>query len=64
MTTFKTVKIYRVPRAMEALGVSRSTIYRLVAAGSLTLVKIGRKASGITLESMEALIEAGKVKHQ
>lgn len=49
--------IYRVHEAMDTLGVSRSTIYRLVAAGDLQLIKIGStKSSGITAESLEAML--------
>lgn len=51
--------IYRVSIAMGKLGVSRATIYRLAARGELTLVKIGRRASGITAESIHALIQRG-----
>ncbi|MCA8068515.1 helix-turn-helix transcriptional regulator [Burkholderia vietnamiensis] len=44
---------------MEKLGLSRATIYRLAASGDLKLIKIGRRASGITAESVRALIERG-----
>jgi excisionase family DNA binding protein len=52
------VKLYRVADAMEQLSVSRATLYRLVAAGKLRLVKIGG-ASRITAESIDALIAGG-----
>ncbi|QTO46385.1 helix-turn-helix domain-containing protein [Burkholderia latens] len=51
--------VYRVSLAMQKLGLSRATIYRLAARGDLKLVKIGRRASGITAESIHALIERG-----
>lgn len=34
-------KAYRVPDACRALGVGRSTIYKLASAGKLRLVRIG-----------------------
>lgn len=49
---------YRINVAMAKLGVSRTTIYRMVAAGQLKLVKISTRASGITADSLEAV--AGK----
>ena len=49
------VKLYRVADAMEQLSVSRASLYRLVAAGKLRLVKIGG-ASRITADSIDALI--------
>jgi predicted DNA-binding transcriptional regulator AlpA len=51
--------IYRVSIAMSKLSVSRATIYRLASRGELTLVKIGKRASGITAESIRALIQRG-----
>lgn len=45
-------KIYRINVAMAQLGVSRTTIYRLVKAGDLDLVKVSVRASGITAESL------------
>jgi excisionase family DNA binding protein len=34
--------LYRIPEAADQLGLSRSTLYELVAAGELRVVKIGR----------------------
>lgn len=48
---------YRVNVAMAKLGVSRSTLYRLVDRGHLTLIKISARASGITASSFDAYIE-------
>jgi len=53
--------VYRINVAMAQLGVSRTTIYRMVNAGELELVKIGRRASGITATSINAMIERHKV---
>ena len=44
--------IYRVRAVCEKLGVSRATIYRMVSAGNLKLVKISKRSSGITAESL------------
>jgi hypothetical protein len=55
--------LYRVSMAMEKLSVSRAIIYRLAASGDLTLVKVGKRASGITADSIRALIERGVVQH-
>lgn len=48
---------YRVNVAMAKLGVSRSTLYRLVDRGHLKLIKISARASGITAASFNAYIE-------
>ena len=45
--------IYRINEVVQMLKVSRGTVYRLVKAGHLRLVKIGTSASGITAESLE-----------
>lgn len=52
--------LYRIPIAETKLGVSRSTIYRLVNEGELELVKISKRSSGITAASLHALIERNK----
>lgn len=50
--------IYRIREAMDTLGVSRSTIYRLVKRSELKLIKIGSTtSSGITAASIKAMIE-------
>ncbi|WP_148715012.1 helix-turn-helix transcriptional regulator [Chitinolyticbacter meiyuanensis] len=49
--------LYRINVAEAKLGVSRSTIYRLVKDGQLDLVKIGKRSSGITAASIQAMIE-------
>lgn len=53
--------LYRIHTAEAKLGVSRSTIYRLVNEGELVLIKIGKRSSGITAASLHALIERNKV---
>lgn len=45
-------KLHRINAAAQLLGVSKPTIYRLVRAGKLTLVKIGTRASAITDDSL------------
>ena len=52
-----TTQLYRIDAAERKLGVSRSTIYRLVNEGQLELVKIGKRSSRITAVSLDALIE-------
>lgn len=44
--------LYRIHTAEAKLGVSRSTIYRLVNEGELVLIKIGKRSSGITAACM------------
>ncbi|WP_041493109.1 helix-turn-helix transcriptional regulator [Burkholderia lata] len=50
------VKLYRVAEVSKMLGVCRATVYNLVRDGKLTLVKIGKRSSGITAASVEALV--------
>ncbi|WP_025915588.1 AlpA family transcriptional regulator [Herminiimonas sp. CN] len=52
--------LYRINVAEAKLGVSRSTIYRLVKDGQLDLVKIGKRSSGITADSINAMIERSR----
>ena len=46
-------RIYRINKAAEMLGISRSTTYRLIKVGKLVMVKISERASGVTAESLE-----------
>jgi excisionase family DNA binding protein len=48
---------YRINIAMVKLGVSRSTLYRLVDKGQLKLIKVSDRAAGITASSFDAYIE-------
>lgn len=50
------VKLYKVHEVMWLLSISRSTVYRLVRAGKLRLVKIGVRSSFITAENIDALL--------
>lgn len=50
------VKLYRVAEVSKMLGVCRATVYNLVRDGKLTLVKIGKRSSGITAASLNALV--------
>jgi excisionase family DNA binding protein len=47
---------YRINVATAKLGMSRTTIYRMVHDGKLTLVKIGVRSSGITTSSLNAIV--------
>ncbi|OXJ20771.1 AlpA family transcriptional regulator [Burkholderia sp. AU6039] len=49
-------KLYRISDVMVQLSVSRATIYRMVAAGKLRLVKVGTQGSRITAESIDAVL--------
>lgn len=51
---------YRVNVAAAKLGVSRSTIYRMIKDGDLELVKIRKRASGVTAESLHTALERRK----
>lgn len=53
--------LYRLREAEEALGLSRTMVYRLVKRGDLEQVKIG-DATRITVASVQALIERSKQK--
>lgn len=57
-TYLRSTKLHRVNAAAKMLDVSRPTIYRLVRAGELTLVKIGKRASAITEDSLREFIAA------
>ena len=59
MTT-EPVLTYRVNRVCQVLGVSRATTYRLVRDKKLELVKVGKRASGITAESLQRHLAGGK----
>ncbi len=45
-----------VPEAMQAIGVGRTTLYELIAAAELELVKIG-SASRVPVASIERFVE-------
>ncbi|WP_254602440.1 helix-turn-helix transcriptional regulator [Burkholderia lata] len=52
----RTDRLYRVADVMLRLGVSKAAVYNLARDGRLELVKIGARASGVTGESLLALI--------
>lgn len=49
-------RLYPVLEAAQQLGVGRSTVYELMAAGELAVVKIGRR-SLIPAESLDQYVE-------
>jgi predicted DNA-binding transcriptional regulator AlpA len=49
--------VYRISAVMKQLSISRATIYRMVSRGDLKLVKISKRASGITADSIQALLQ-------
>lgn len=44
--------------AAEALGVSRSTVYRMVSSGQLSVVKVGRRTL-VATAALVALLQTG-----
>ena len=56
MNSYPPPKIYRISAVVAMLGVSRPTIYRMVAAKKLELIKIGERSSGITARSIDNLL--------
>lgn len=50
--------IERVPAAARRMAVSVSQVYREVKAGRLLLVKLGERASGIPVSSVDAWIQS------
>ncbi|WP_176928969.1 pyocin activator PrtN family protein [Paraburkholderia lycopersici] len=57
-------KLYRISEVMSQLGISRATVYRMVAAGKLRLVKVGQAGSRISAESVEAFTGIGHVRSE
>lgn len=49
-------KTYRVNEVVEALGICRTTIYKLIRLGELQQIKLGASTL-ITAESVEALLQ-------
>jgi excisionase family DNA binding protein len=47
--------LYRISEAAEALGVSKASVYRLIAEGRLRAVRIGRSAR-IAAEDLERFV--------
>lgn len=53
--------VYRINDVKAKLSISRNTIYRLVKAGELELVKMSPRASGITASSIDAFVARGRL---
>ncbi|AVQ84249.1 helix-turn-helix domain-containing protein [Variovorax sp. PMC12] len=49
---------FQINRVAQMLDVSRSTVYRLVRDKHLTLVKVGKRGSRVTAESVSELLRA------
>jgi excisionase family DNA binding protein len=49
---------FQINRVAQMLDVSRSTVYRLVRDKHLTLVKVGKRGSRVTAESVAELLRA------
>lgn len=54
-------KILRAPTAAEALGVSKSTIWRYAREGKLTAVKLSERVTGFRQSEVQALIAGGSL---
>ena len=52
-------KILRAPSAAEAMGVSKSTIWRYEREGKLTAVKLSERVTGFRQSEVQALIAGG-----
>lgn len=52
-------RLYRVPVAAAMLDVSRSTVYRAIAAGAVPAVRIGSRSVRIHGTTLASLLEAG-----
>ena len=52
-------KLLRTPSAAEALGVSKSTIWRYARDGKLTAVKLSDRVTGFRQSEIQALIAGG-----
>lgn len=49
--------LLRVEDAAEALGIGRATLYRLISAGAIGTVKVGRRRL-VPVEALQALVDA------
>lgn len=50
--------VYSIQEAAQACGLSRATIYRLIAAGKLTTVKVGARRL-VPVAAVDALLAGG-----
>lgn len=55
--------VYKISSAMAKLDCSRATIYRLIARGDLTKIKLGARGTRITCESVERLAAKGSLEN-
>jgi excisionase family DNA binding protein len=53
---------YRADEVAKLLGVSKWTVYRLVKAGRLKFVKVGKRARGVPEDSLRAHMQGGNEK--
>lgn len=53
--------VYRIPQAAHLLAMGRSSVYRLVDAGELELVKLGVRSSAITRASLVRFAETRSI---
>lgn len=48
---------YRVDEVAALLGVSKWTVYRLVKAGRLKMIEVGKRAKGVPADSLRDLMK-------
>jgi len=59
MADQQSTRLLSIPEAAESLGINWSTIYRLVTAGKIPLIKLGSR-SLLDPADISALVAAGK----
>ncbi len=60
-TTPTPALVHRIPETARLLAMGRSSVYRLVDAGELELVKIGLRSSAITRDSLVKFAESHSI---
>lgn len=61
VTTTPTHRLVSITATAEILGISTKTVRRLIAAGDLDAVRVGRRTIRIKTESIDRLIDAHPV---
>lgn len=56
--------LLRIPEAAEVLGISRSTMYKLIAAGDVPTVRIGERAVRVSRAALEAFVDRQEGRHR
>lgn len=56
MLNIQTPRVHRILQVAAILNLSRSSVYRLIADGELQRIKLGSRAAGITVDSIDAYL--------